>query len=368
MIKQVFFSLGILFVFSAMNIMLRKKTNAFIPFSLMQFFIGYGICVTILIDPQMGSTFQHLSKTTAPFQYLYGPFFYFFWLYMFRPDRKWQSYDWLHALPFLLCVINYLPYYLLSAEEKLMIAREGNFERNTLFQIPYEYIFKLSIISIYAIAAFIPYQQSIWVTIQRSSKRNKFIARWMTLDLLLKLCSLLAIFINETFLIGKNYFNPAYLLYSVDSLMNIFIIHLFPFVMRGFRGTLPKTYGRSDQQLSSPNLADEQSLTNKENELLLKLKDILEVGQLFTDEEASARMLAKKISCSEAKLEEIVHKNFQMNVYELVQSYRINFLTELEKTEAVKQSMDKEGIAAMLGFKTQIEMEAAKRKFGPSKN
>ncbi len=368
MSKQIFCSLGMLCMLLAINVILKKKTKAFLPFSIMQFLIGYGICVTVLIDPIMGSNFQHLAKTTAPFQYLYGPFFYFFWIYLFKPNRKIKWYDGLHAMPFLINIINYIPFYTLSANQKLKIALDRSYETTTFFPIPNEYMIKIFLITIYAVIALAMHLGPLNTILRRASKRNKFIAKWLVLDVVLKLLTVLTIFLNETFFIGKQNFNIAYLFYSIDSIMNIFIVYLYPFVLKGFRGTLlDENFYAYPHKISTVEIK-ESDLNKKENALLAKLHNLLEVGRLFKDEDLSAKTLAKKLQCSEAKLEELVLKRFDASISSLIDIYRVNYLETVEKKNEKIQKLNKAEKALIAGFKTQIAMDAAIKKFGSLKN
>jgi len=368
MIKFVFFSLGMICIFFAVNTLLKKRTKAFIPFSIIQMFVGYGMCVTILIDPVMGSQFQHLARTTAPFQYTYGPLFYFFWVYMFRPEKKFRAIDFIHFLPCILSIINFMPFYVLSAEEKLIIIKNNTVNDFTWVSVPFEYVLKLILFFIYGFVALFSYQSSLSTTLRRSSNRNKFIARWMVVDLILKKLSLLSIFFNNAFFISASYFNASFFLYALDSIMNVFVIYLFPFILKGFRGTvIPSTTFNKNFAFSHQHF-DEKEITDNENELLRKLKDLLDIGHLFTDEDLNGQALASKLSCTESKLELLINKVYGMDTANLIDFYRVQYLLELEKHDENFKNQNKETRSANAGFKTQVAMDAAMKKFMPSKS
>jgi hypothetical protein len=355
-------------IFFAVNTLLKKKTKAFIPFSIIQMIVGYGMCVTILIDPVMGSQFQHLARTTAPFQYTYGPLFYFFWVYMFRPEKKFRTIDFIHFLPCVLSIINFIPFYVLSAEQKLEIIKNNSLVHFTLIEVPYEFVIKFILFFIYGFTGLLSNKDALLTTLRRSSKRNKFIAKWMTLDLILKLMSMLAMFFNFTFFISARYFNASYFLYALDSIMNVFAIYLFPFILKGFRGTVisPITFNNDFATLYQD--IEEKGITDNENELLRKLKDLLEIGHLFTDEDLTSRVLASKISCNESKLELLINKVYGLDAANLIDFYRVQYLLEMEKQDENFKNQNKETRSANAGFKTQVAMDAAMKKFMPSKS
>lgn len=68
--------------------------------------------------------FPQLLKLIDPFLFLIGPLIYFFTLSLFNSKKKFTKVDLLHFIPFLLNLIELLPYYLSSVELKIQIVQE----------------------------------------------------------------------------------------------------------------------------------------------------------------------------------------------------------------------------------------------------
>jgi hypothetical protein len=60
----------------------------------------------------------HFYKTAAPFNYLIPPLGYLYIRTLLKNEVAFQKYDWLHFIPFVAFVINYLPLYTMGATEK----------------------------------------------------------------------------------------------------------------------------------------------------------------------------------------------------------------------------------------------------------
>lgn len=63
--------------------------------------------------------FPHLSRAHDPFVYLGGPLLFLYLRTLVRRERKLARKDYLHFLPFALCVAYLAPYYLRSGQSKL---------------------------------------------------------------------------------------------------------------------------------------------------------------------------------------------------------------------------------------------------------
>ncbi len=62
-----------------------------------------------------------LFLTTFSFTYLYGVFFYLYIKQLLPGKKKTQKHAWVHFVPFILCVLYMIPFYLLSHTVKLFI-------------------------------------------------------------------------------------------------------------------------------------------------------------------------------------------------------------------------------------------------------
>jgi len=74
--------------------------------------------------------FPFLYRTAAPLTFLLPPLSYLYVRSVLYNEKKWQGYDYLHLLPFLFFLINYLPFFLSPLEYKLEIVTKTIQDKN----------------------------------------------------------------------------------------------------------------------------------------------------------------------------------------------------------------------------------------------
>jgi len=73
--------------------------------------------------------YPHLSYLHHPFLYLIAPLLFLYVRTLTTSEDRFARKDWLHFLPFALCLIYLLPFYLQSAEAKLAVFNSLEYER-----------------------------------------------------------------------------------------------------------------------------------------------------------------------------------------------------------------------------------------------
>ncbi|MFD3292625.1 helix-turn-helix domain-containing protein [Aquirufa sp. KTFRIE-69F] len=74
--------------------------------------------------------FPYLYRTAAPLTFLVPPLGYLYVRSVLYNEKKWQSLDFLHLLPFLFFIINYLPFFLSPLEYKVEIVTKTIQDKN----------------------------------------------------------------------------------------------------------------------------------------------------------------------------------------------------------------------------------------------
>jgi AraC-like DNA-binding protein len=74
--------------------------------------------------------FPYLYRTAAPLTFLVPPLGYLYVRSVLYNEKKWQAYDYLHLLPFLFFLINYLPFFLSPLAYKLEIVTKTIQDKN----------------------------------------------------------------------------------------------------------------------------------------------------------------------------------------------------------------------------------------------
>ena len=74
--------------------------------------------------------FPYLYRTAAPLTFLVPPFGYLYVRSVLYNEKRWQSIDFLHLLPFVFFIINYLPFFLSPYDYKLEIVMKTIQDKN----------------------------------------------------------------------------------------------------------------------------------------------------------------------------------------------------------------------------------------------
>jgi hypothetical protein len=69
--------------------------------------------------------FPHLAKADAPLAFLFAPLFYFYVKALTKKDFRFEATAWLHFIPFVLCAVSFVPFYLQPAADKIEHIRES---------------------------------------------------------------------------------------------------------------------------------------------------------------------------------------------------------------------------------------------------
>jgi AraC-like DNA-binding protein len=106
----------------------RRSTNKiFLGFSL--FFVWYSLLAVLFTITQQILEYPGLHRTGIVSAYLAFPFLYVYSRNTFYPGTLWRKTDWILLFPAVFYLIDFLPFFLKPAEEKLVIVRQ-NLESN----------------------------------------------------------------------------------------------------------------------------------------------------------------------------------------------------------------------------------------------
>jgi hypothetical protein len=106
----------------------RKHSNRLLAFVL--FGLAMQNLMLILLFTRLILEVPLLLRVFAPTTFLIAPAAYIYIRSLINDELRFKKYDWLFLVPAALVVINFIPYYLLSAEEKIAILNE-NFYNTT---------------------------------------------------------------------------------------------------------------------------------------------------------------------------------------------------------------------------------------------
>ncbi len=146
-------------IFLAFVILLHKKGNRAANLFLALFVIVFSLRLFEIVAfwSRYLVDFPYLISTTHPFLFLFGPFLFFYTLFLINERKKIFPRDIIHLLPFLLNVLIYIPFYFLDPgiKAEIVIRAFTGGENNApsaiiliyIMQVPHLFLYMYAIIA-----------------------------------------------------------------------------------------------------------------------------------------------------------------------------------------------------------------------------
>ncbi len=297
----------------------------------------------------------HLAKTEWPLLFLVGPFFYFYVRALTERQFKLHGKFWLHALPAVPCLISLLPFYLLSASEKIHhLEVEHQQPCAHCLIITWLFIVQLFIYLIAAIRMVVVHSGGIK---QSHSSIEKINLRWLQYLLSVFVIVWMVTLVIQLSAATPQAFNYAWLLVAVV----MFLI--------GYMGLRQPEIFAGEENLAlvneiSPKKKYEKSTltAEKAGEYLARLQKLMATEKPFLDKDLTINSLAEKLALPSHHLSQIINERLQQNFFEFVNSYRVEEAKRLLADPANKH-LNLSGIGLEAGFSSVSSFNAVFKKF-----
>lgn len=300
------------------------------------FTISILVSGAVLLTSDYVFVFPHLSRLHQPFVFLAGPLLFLYIRTLTSPEANLEKRDFLHFIPFALCLIILLPYYFQGVQGKIRI-------------LSFEYVGQLGewyyIRSGLFVTQFLVYLVLIALTIikysrnlkERKSARDKAV-----------------LFEIRFFVISASLLWIAIILrLAVQRVPNLLIplgASLLVYALGYLKMRRPEL---SESGELSAKKYDKSQLTPERSERYLnKLLQFMEKERPFTDGELTIQKLADKLSIPAPHLSQTINERLGKSFPDFINSYRVE--------EAKKKLLDPAfkhlsvlGIAEEVGFNSK---------------
>lgn len=123
---------GILALLLILGYAFRRNTNkVFLGLSLL--FVWYTLLILYLNDTGLILQFAHLQRTGLITAYLAFPFLFIYSRNTFYPGKLWRGTDWILLIPALIYIIDFIPFFALSADNKNLIWKQNLANNQKMF-------------------------------------------------------------------------------------------------------------------------------------------------------------------------------------------------------------------------------------------
>ncbi len=355
-----YFSTGIILWISALFIFIRKTERAFYFLAGHLVINGLGIITRSLTATGQMEQYPHVYQILSPLHFLYGPMYFYFLITFFRPRYQFKYRDTLHLLPFLIHLIDYLPFYVTSPETKrIMIQTNADV---SAFGIPfaiYNLCKSISFIFYFLVIGWF-YLHFIYNTRFSDPVMTRFIHYWLRVDYLLKLVALLSGIIL-VFIAKQQVYSVTFYLISLDSFLNIFVIFRYPHLLKGIR----VEYDQAARVLPPSLLVMLKHRINRLRRtgvdkavLAERVKYSFEVQQIFLDDQMNEERLSIKLNLNIKQLNVYIQDTYGCSCEDYIQYKRLEYLSRKLGTDEEWISLPLFKTLFMAGFDSVTSLQA----------
>ncbi len=317
--------------------------------------------------------FPHVFKTGLPLNFLIAPLSYLYVRGVLYNEKKFQTRDLVHAIPFVIVFINYIPFYLLPVNEKLIVIQNSlNYWPDTFkYQagfLPenFSILFRLILAIIYLVLQ--------WNLIFSYKKVHNESSIQIQISNVLKWLKLFTITSTVIFfgIIGfmlTVFFLPSY--YNDDLLMQIpsLLVSVGFFVMAAYILTHPEILSGLPfvkyKEVPSGVVNDKNYLLPYINEdykdEMEKILHFFETEKPFLNKELNINQVSVALDIPSRELSFIINNHFGQRFNDFLNKHRIEYITKKINKEYLS-NFTIEAIASEAGFASKSTFNLAFKK------
>jgi AraC-like DNA-binding protein len=318
--------------------------------------------------------FPHVFKTGLPLNFLIAPLSYLYVRGVLYNEKKFQTRDLVHAIPFVIVFINYIPFYLLPVNEKIIVIQNSlNYWPDTFkYQagfLPenFSILFRLILAIIYLVLQ--------WNLIFSYKKVHKESSIQVQIKNVLKWLKLFTITSTVIFfgIIGfmlTVFFLPSY--YDDDLLMQIpsLLVSVGFFVMAAYILTHPEILSGlpfvkykevpsvvvNDKNYRLPYINEDYKVEME------KIVFFFETEKPFLNKDLNINQVSVALDIPSRELSFIINNHFDQRFTDFLNKYRIEYITKKFNKEYLS-NFTIEAIANEAGFASKSTFNLAFKKY-----
>lgn len=316
--------------------------------------IAVSIGLTALDKTIYASMFPHLNKIQIPFFFLGAPLLFLYIKSLISKKESFESKNLLHFVPFCLCLIYMLPFYLKPGEAKLdfysnYYGRQSYLVRTGLLLA--QFLIYLSLTA----SIIISYSKRVKPQTSASDKAILFQVRFL-------MATFLVIWIAGAVIYLIQYINPTYTV-TTDLIIPIGL-SAFVYVMSYLGLRKPEVLAGVDDAPAppSPKRYKKSTLTSERGDDYLKrLLDVMLAEKPYLDNDLTLQKLAKAVAVSPHHLSQTINERLEQNFFDFINGYRIEEAKNLLGDPA-KKHYSILAVAEAVGFNSKSAFNAAFKK------
>ena len=291
----------------------------------------------------------YLYKTTAPINFLLPPIVYLYVRAILFNKEKFNPLDFLHTIPCILVVINYLPFYLLpiSHKKEIVLGLVKDLNTSDKIQVGYLSEFVFNAFRIFQSLIYLIFQWKLIITFNKKNKNNAVekqinnVIIWLRIFTSTSTISLIAFILLASIALVHNNINAALVKNQIDA--DGFIYHLPDYIFSSSFFII-STYLLTHPSIlvGLPFIKYKKTASN----LVLNKTDSIpyiepdystEIEIITNYFETKKPYLIKGLNISQVSVEInipaklisfIINKHFEMRFNEFINKYRVEYIKE----------------------------------------
>ena len=353
----------------------ENAIKTFANYLLASYFIFCISCLSVYVLIIYGLIIEvpYLYKITAPINFLLPPIVYLYVRIMLFNKQKLNNLDFLHIIPFLLVLINYLPFYLLPISNKKDIIQELFKDINTSYKIQVGYLSEY-IINIFRILQNLIYLIFQWKLIITFNKQNKNIEvekqinnviKWLRIFTSLSTISLFAFMLLAfTALVFQDIYADGFIFHLPDYIFAscFFIISTYLLTHPSIFAGLPFIKYKQTPSTLILNQTDYIPYIEQDYSIEIALiLDYFKTKKPYLKKGLNISQLAVEINIPTRLISFIINQHFEMRFNEFINKYRVSYIKE-KINEKYLDSFTLNSLASEAGFSNLTTFIAAFKK------
>lgn len=347
-----YFYSGLVGIYIAIILNLKRKNTDKKATILISLFVLLHSLLIIHISLYVSNytfSYPHTMYITTTFSFLYGPLLYFYFKRSVE-DYKFKWVNLLHILPSIALIIYMMPFYILSAEEKLhlMLNRDQELIPTTAIIV----LLKSISLIIYAFLIYKTY---------RKNRYNSYQVNYDYIAWQKKIVILNFVFVFSYLMFGAIITKVI----TLDFLIHPQIISMSLFVLFvGYSAYANPHIFNKQQVLDFEEIYKYKKSGLTENyslELKEQLIELFTIEKVFKDNHINLDKLSEKLNTTRHNASQIINEHFNVNFFEFTNKFRIDEAKEILKTDPNK-NLNIIDIAYEVGFNNKVTFNKAFKK------
>ena len=313
--------------------------------------IAISVGGTTLSHTQFVVLFPHLRKIQQPFYYLGAPLLFLYIRVLISRKSVLQKKDLLHFIPFGLCVLYMMPYFLQSSDAKLNLISIFN-GRPWYIVKSAVLLFQFLIYLILIVSTIVAYSRRVKNQTSTADKAILNQARFVVI-------AFLALWV---FGVLSYVLNIRYPSYRVADLIVPVGLSAFVYALGYIGLRKPEVVTGTDDLPPPAKKYEKSTLTLERGDAYLKrLLDLMEKERPYRDGDLTLQKLAKTLAISPHHLSQMINEQLNQNFFDFINLYRIEEAKRM-LVDPTRKHYSILAISEEVGFNSKSAFNAAFKK------